>query len=114
MSRPDVSAGLRSIVSRWFPRAVLVYDAVDLHFVREERRLALKEAAPAERHIQRRDRRVEIDEMRAADVVSIVTEEERSILLGSVPNLATVILPNVHSVRTDPVPPPSGPRASSS
>ena len=108
MSRPHVSARVRDSVGRWFPRAVRVYDAVDLHFLREERRLALNEASPALRHAFRRERRMELDEIRAADIVTVVTEAERQMLDLVMPGLRTLTLPNIHSVRADPVPPAKG------
>ncbi len=106
LSRPTVSANFRDAVRRHFPDAVVVYDAVDLHFVRDERGLALE---PGERGREKENtlritKRLEIDEIRGADVVSTVTETERDIVRSLVPGCDAVVLPNVHAVRSQPVP----------
>lgn len=107
LTRPAVSAQLREVVRRHFPDAVVVYDAVDLHFVRDERGLALE--PPGERGGKRENelrgtKRLEVDEMRAADIVSTVTEAERDVVQSLVPGCDAVVLPNVHAVRSHPVP----------
>ena len=111
LCRPTVAERQRDVVRRHFPDAVLVYDTVDLHFVRAERELALAgggEAADAAEHAFRRARRTELDAVRAADVVSTVTEDEGDLLRTLVPGVEVVVLPTVHGVRTTPVPGPGG------
>jgi glycosyltransferase involved in cell wall biosynthesis len=111
LSRPEVSADLRDAVRFHFPQAVLTYDAVDLHFLRLEREMALtprpREGSGVENDL-RRERRRELDEMRAADVVSAVTEDEAQVIRSLVPEREVVVLPNVHAVRPDAVPGPDG------
>ncbi len=107
LSRPTVSALQRNAVRLHFPHAVVVYDAVDLHFLREERHQALdppEEGTKLTEHAIRRARRHEIDEIRAADVVSTVTNAERDIVQSLVPGLDAIVLPNIHAVRTTPTP----------
>ena len=112
LCRPTVAARQREVVRRYFPDAVVVYDTVDLHFVRAERELALARAdgdgSDEAEHTVRRARRSELDEVRAADVVSTVTGAEGDLLRTLVSGLDTVELPNVHGVRTTPVPGPAG------
>jgi glycosyltransferase involved in cell wall biosynthesis len=109
LCRPTTSANLRDTVRRHFPAATLVYDTVDLHFLRLERELAVapgRRGSDAAEHDIRRARRTELDEVRAADVVATVTEAEADLLRGLVPGIDTVVLPNVHGVRPTPVPGP--------
>jgi len=54
----------------------------------------------------RRTRRLEVDELRGADVVSTVTDVERDIVQSLVPGTDTVVLPTVHAVRPASVPGP--------
>ena len=104
LSRPSVAAALRDVARRWFPRALVVYDAVDLHFVREERSVELRGATDQETHEVRRRRRSELDEIQAADVVAAITEVERSLVEQLAPGTRTVLLPNVHETRHGPIP----------
>jgi len=112
LSRPTVSAAQRETVRRYFPQAVVVYDAVDLHFLRAERQLEVEGPtveADRARHALLRSRRDEIDEIRAADVVSTVTGAEAEVVRSVAGDgLDTVVLPNVHAVRDSPVPGPAG------
>lgn len=94
VSRPDVAEAVLADVRRSLPRATLVYDTVDLHFVREERRHRLGiETDPV---AAARARRVELSAMRRADLVAAVSEEEAEIVRARVPGARTVVLPNVH------------------
>ena len=111
LSRPTVSAALRDAVRLNFPRALLVYDTVDLHFLREERMLSLDPAhagGDAAWHEHLRRKRGELDEIRAADVVSVVTDAELDVVRSLVPEVDAVVLPNVHAVRSTAVPGPAG------
>jgi GT2 family glycosyltransferase len=104
LSRPSVAATLRDVARRWFPRALVIYDAVDLHFVREERSMELHGATDQATHELRRRRRRELDEIHAADVVATITEVEENLVEQLVPGTRTVLLPNVHETRRGPIP----------
>ena len=107
LSRPNVSSLLRGAVRRYFPQAVLVYDAVDLHFLRNQRHLELEhpgEGFEDADNETRRAKRYEIDEMRAADLVSTITRAEGDVVRSLVPGREVVVLPNVHAVRSTPIP----------
>jgi glycosyltransferase involved in cell wall biosynthesis len=86
----------------------VVYDAVDLHFLREERSQDLLGATDRETHHLRHRLRLELDEIRAADVVSAITDVEQQVVERLVPGLRTVLLPNVHQTRDAPIPPAEG------
>ena len=109
MSRPAVAEAERDAVRFHFPQALTVYDAVDLHFLRQERQLALQ--PPAENseqllHELQRARRHELDAIPAAEVVSTVTEDEASVVRSLDPTADVLVLPNIHAPRSDDVPGP--------
>ena len=95
ISRPNVAESLLLELRRAFPRATLVYDTVDLHFVREERRRAVL-GDDGDR--TGRTRRVELDAIRRSDLVATVTEAEAALVRERVSGARTVVLPNVHEV----------------
>ena len=99
LSKPDPWMQLHGLCRKYFPRAVVVYDTLDLQFVREERRIATLDATPDRDrllHEQRRVRRRELDYARSADVVSVVTEVEADVIRSLVPTTDVVVLPTVH------------------
>jgi GT2 family glycosyltransferase/SAM-dependent methyltransferase len=100
LSRPDVARACLEDTRRHLPTATVVYDAVDLEFVREGRRLELAGETPSDDF--HRARRRELDVIRACDLVSAVTDAEASVILECVPSARTVLLPTVHALDTMP------------
>jgi GT2 family glycosyltransferase/glycosyltransferase involved in cell wall biosynthesis len=103
LSRPDVAVEYLDDVRRHFPQAVVVYDMMDFHFVRESRRrdtLGLGDSAQVET-IRRR----ELSCIRRSDIVAAVTDVEEELVQDLVPGVPTVVLPNVHPVDTGPLDP---------
>ncbi len=101
LSRPDVARACLEDTRRHLPNATVVYDAVDLEFVREERRMMLAGETPSDDFHRARQR--ELDVIRACDLVSAITDAEASVILESVPSARIALLPNVHT--PDPLPP---------
>ncbi len=83
-------------VRAWALRAKVVYDTVDLHWVRLERCAAVTGDAVAGAE-SRRYRRLERLNTRCADLALTVTEQERETLLREVPGARVEVLPNVHA-----------------
>ncbi len=77
------------------PRTRIAVDSVDLHFVRMRR---AAEVAGDEVGMARaeRERLAELAIYAAADVVLAITEDERSLLAGLLPNADVQVLGNVH------------------
>lgn len=97
LSRPHVASEFLQHVAVRFPGAVVVYDTVDLHFVREERRLGFR---PMERDAGIADaREIELECMRRSDFVATVTEAEAQVVRQFVPDATVIVLPTVHEVR---------------
>jgi GT2 family glycosyltransferase len=105
LSSPGPALAMLRVVRRTQPQAVVIYDSVDLEFLREERRAIAhgEDVAPA---LALRAR--ELGLVRSTDVTATVTESESELLRHAVPQARTVILPNVHEARSTPVPGPEG------
>lgn len=97
LSRLPVASMHLPMARDYARQARLIFDTVDLHFLRVERgarldddRVAMKEAL--------RMRRRELALMRKADVTLVVSEYEKSLLQELVPTADVRILSNVHVV----------------
>jgi GT2 family glycosyltransferase len=106
LSRPEVARGLIPSVRRLALAPKVIYDTVDLHFLREERRAAVEGSARTRRHAAGL-RDVEIALVKAADATLVVSEAEERVLKDLLPEAPVHLLPNVHVVRED-VPGPEG------
>jgi GT2 family glycosyltransferase/glycosyltransferase involved in cell wall biosynthesis len=80
---------------RFAPQALVVFDTVDLHFLREER-LAELEAGDAAKAADRARRNEELALMRSADVTLVVSPAERELLAELMPDLQVRLLSNIH------------------
>ncbi len=104
VSRPYVAPRFIHLVRRENPGARIVYDTVDLHFVREERRQI--QAGSGDRAVSDAFRHLEVANARAADVTFVVTEAERDRLLEVCPGIEVEVVPMAHDI-SDSVPGPS-------
>lgn len=105
VSRPYVAPRYIHLLRRFNPGVRIVYDTVDLHFVREERRQL--QAGSDDMGVPEAFRHLELANARAADVTFVVTEAERTRLLEACPDIAVEVVPMAHDVWDD-VPGPSG------
>ena len=85
------------LVRRLAPRARVLFDTVDLHFLRE-RRAAEHGASAALRRQAEASRQAELGLIRAADVTLVVSPIERELLLAELPQARVELLSNVHAV----------------
>jgi len=106
VSRPDVAAEVRDAISRRLPNAVVLYDSVDIHGLRELRELETTGVPVTAERRRRLLRTVQLEESAIlnSDLVATVTEDEARKLRERWPGLQTVVLPNVHEVSAEPVP----------
>jgi glycosyltransferase involved in cell wall biosynthesis len=90
-------------VRRHAPGAVVVFDTIDLHFLREYRAARLTGQV---RRLQfaLKVKRVELAVARAADVTLVVSERERELLGREDPAIRVSVIPNIHDVAAS-VPP---------
>ena len=85
------------VLRRYAPAAKVVFDTVDLHYLREQR-----EAELAGREDMRRTaaetRRRELDLIRRADITLVVSPVEQELLAREAPGARVDVLSNVHEV----------------
>lgn len=95
-SRPVVGETMEPVLRTLAPHAKLIYDTVDLHYVREARRAELEDspavAAEAERYES-----LELGLVRRCDATLVVTDVEKRILEEAVPEAVIREVSNVHS-----------------
>ena len=97
LSRHYVAAAFLPLVRQYAPHARIVFDTVDLHYLREQRAAELHGGAELAR--QARATRVqELKIVRAADVTLVVSPVEQGLLRLECPGSRIEILSNVHEV----------------
>lgn len=93
-SRHYVASSYAPLVRQHAPRALLAFDTVDLHFLREAREA---EVGGAPRGAERTRQR-ELAMIAAADLSFVVSSHERELLAGLLPEADVRVLSNVHRV----------------
>jgi GT2 family glycosyltransferase/SAM-dependent methyltransferase len=112
LSRPHPASRWLDSVREFAPAAVIAYDTVDLHWVRESRRFALHQReTPAEdgKIVAQGPKaaalfELEIAMVRASDLTIAVTDDERAQILAAVPDAHVVVIPTIHAVSTQVAP----------
>jgi glycosyltransferase involved in cell wall biosynthesis len=95
VSRPVVAPLYFDLIRGHAPDAMLAYDTVDLHFVREERRAALGHDCAGKAATIRE---IELGLIRGADVTITVSDEERDTVLFHVPDARIAIVPVINAL----------------
>ncbi len=106
LSYPEIMYQYLPAVRVYAPQAHVIYDTVDLHGLRFEREARIKGGAELwerARHYQK----MENANLRLADTVIAITEHERKTILDLVPDADVTIIPNIHIVTDEPLPPPA-------
>jgi GT2 family glycosyltransferase len=103
LARHAVAARHIDAVRRSAPAALLVFDTLDLHYLREQRRAALEEDAALARAAGE-IRRQELDCVRRCDVTWVVSPVEREILGREVPDAIVQVQTNIHHAHGDVAP----------
>lgn len=97
LSRHYIASQYVDLVRQHAPKATLVFDTVDLHYLREQREAAL--ANREDLHKQAAvTREKELDLMRRCDVTLVVSPVEQALLASDVPEARVEVLSNVHEV----------------
>ena len=95
LSRHYVAARHMATVRAFAPRALIAFDTVDLHFLREER-LAELDASRAAGSAAAAKRAEELALIRRADVTLVVSDVERDLLADLAPQAKVIVLSNIH------------------
>ncbi|MEM7482401.1 MAG: glycosyltransferase [Acidobacteriota bacterium] len=96
VSRFHIASGCLDLVRRLCPDARLVFDTVDLQFLRLERRAALEQDVELEEEAHRL-RESELQLARKADATLVVSRSEAEILGREAPDLDVRLLSLIHS-----------------
>ncbi|MGF6710212.1 GT2 family glycosyltransferase/glycosyltransferase involved in cell wall biosynthesis [Luteibacter sp. W1I16] len=97
LCRHTVAAQYESLVRRHAPSAKLIFDTVDLHFLREGR-AAERSGNRALARQARASRRQELRLIEKADTTFVVSEYERDMLCRLMPGARVALLSNIHDI----------------
>lgn len=97
LCRHTVAAQYATFVRRHSPTAKLIFDTVDLHFLREERAAGQSGSSSLARQAEK-TRRQELALIESADTTFVVSEYERDILTKIAPRARIGLLSNIHQV----------------
>ncbi len=97
VSRPEVAAHYVPLIRQHAPQAVLVYDTVDLHWVRESRRAEVEGDDRVKQEAERL-KGMELWAARNCDATIVVSPVEKEILEPEIPGVKVFVIPNVHPV----------------
>ncbi len=95
LSRHYIAARHIDTARRYAPHALIVFDTVDLHFLREERLAALSNGAAAALSA-RSKRDEELALIARADVTLVVSPVEQAVLRELVPDARVMLLTTIH------------------
>lgn len=98
LCRLPVADQYHGVVRRYAPHAKLLFDTVDLHFIREQRAAELAGTAALARRARRSERR-ELDMVHRSDIVFVVSGEERAVLSTKAPASQVEVVSNIHAAR---------------
>ena len=107
LARPETFERYLPIVRAFAPQAKVLYDTVDLHWVRFDRSAATStQLSEAKTLIDRSNRykRLELANAQSADITLAISEEEKQTLLSHLPDLTVAVLPNLHEIASWRVP----------
>ncbi|QIL21372.1 glycosyltransferase [Thermomonas sp. HDW16] len=99
VSRHYVASELFPLLRKHAPRARVLFDTVDLHYLRERRAAELSGDAAAMRDAMR-TRELELALIAKADATLVVSESEHTLLATDAPQANVRVLSNVHELST--------------
>ncbi len=97
LCRHYVASEFLPLLRRHAPQARILFDSVDLHYLREQRAAELA-GDPTLRRAAARTRQVELDVIAQADVTLVVSQAERTLLTVDAPQAQVEVLSNLHEV----------------
>jgi GT2 family glycosyltransferase/glycosyltransferase involved in cell wall biosynthesis len=97
VSRHYVASHYVDLVRQYAPQARLLFDTVDLHYLREQRAAAVAGSEAMARQAEA-TRNAELDLIRRSDITLVVSPVEQALLAQEVPGARVEVLSNVHEV----------------
>lgn len=103
VSRPDTAEAFLPFIQLYCPKAKLIYDTVDLHYLRMRRALRLlsPDSEAEQKVLIASSEYYYAKEMiisRSSDKVIVVSDEEMQFLTDEDPELDIVTIPNIHTI----------------
>ncbi|WP_373508098.1 glycosyltransferase [Thiocapsa sp.] len=98
ISRPEIAERYLPMVRALAVQARVIYDTVDLHWIRLRRGMLFSDTPEVLRVASERFRAIELCNARCSDLTIAITDDERAALLETSPDLAVAVLPNIHQV----------------
>ncbi len=95
LSRHEVAAELYKTVRRHCPDAQIIFDTVDLHYLREQREAELEDSLQLKR-IAEQTKRQELALIDKADLTLVVSQAEKELLAVAAPGQRVEVLSNIH------------------
>jgi len=95
--RHYVAAPLLPLLRAHAPQARIVFDSVDLHYLRETRAAELS-GSDAQRQAAARTRTAELGVIAGSDATLVVSEAERDLLARDAPGAEVEVLSNLHEI----------------
>jgi GT2 family glycosyltransferase len=102
VSRHYILQPLHPMIRKACPSAKLIFDTVDLHYLREQRKAELEDSAAMAR-MAAQTKTAELKLIANSDITLVVSEVERALLADDAPGADVRILSNIHE------PQPEGP-----
>ncbi|KQY49668.1 glycosyltransferase [Lysobacter sp. Root494] len=97
LSRHYVARDFLPLIRKHARRARVVFDSVDLHYLRERRGAEVSGNARAQRAAEQ-TRALELDVIRRSDVTLVVSEVEKRLLAIDAPDATVEVLSNLHQI----------------
>ncbi len=97
VSRHYVASHYVDLVRQYAPKARLLFDTVDLHYLREQRAAAVAGSEAMARQAET-TRNAELDLIRRSDITLVVSPVEQALLAQEAPGARVEVLSNVHEV----------------
>jgi glycosyltransferase involved in cell wall biosynthesis len=98
LSRAAVADSYTDLVRSACPGAKIIYDTVDLHFVREARQATVQNSRLLAACAQARKKQ-ELALAQRADYTLVVSDYEKAVLLEDLPTLKVSVVSNIHDVK---------------
>jgi len=103
LSRPDTAETFLPFIQLYCPKAKLIYDTVDLHYLRMRRALRLlsPDSEAEQKTLMASSEQYYAKEMiisRSSDKVVVVSDEEKKFLAEEDADLDIVTIPNIHTI----------------
>jgi len=97
VSRPDVAAAVIPTLRRRFPSMKVIFDMVDVHFVRFQREYDLTRDTAADKEAKRY-KQLEAKLARMADLIWCASTEDERVMNELAPKTPSVVIPTIHPV----------------